>query len=140
MAHGTKYGGRKRGTPNKATAAARHRIEADADPIGFLTRIVNGEDIDGEIPTLDQRAHAARWLGAKVAPDAKTSAVQFDVGLLESPADALNAMSALIAATGEGRILASDAKLVSDLIGGFLKAYELNDLSSRLAALEERAA
>jgi|AACY02.3.fsa_nt_gi hypothetical protein len=136
MPQGAKYGGRKKGTPNKATAAVRERIEAEADPIGFMTRIVNGEEIDGERPTLDQRAHAARWLGAKVAPDAKASPVRFDVGALETPADALKAMGALITATGHGEVLGSDAKLVSDLITGFLKAYEAHELESRVAALE----
>lgn len=139
MPHGAKYGGRKKGTPNKATAAVRERIEIEADPVGFMTRIVNGEEIDGEVPTLDQRAHAARWLGAKVAPDAKGAPVRFDVGAVNTPADALNAMGALIAATGRGQVLVGDAKLVSDLIVGFLKAYEAHELEARVAALESES-
>lgn len=33
---GVRYGGRAPGTPNKVTIATRVRIEAEADPIGFL--------------------------------------------------------------------------------------------------------
>lgn len=31
-----KTGGRKKGTPNRASAVTRERIESEADPIGFL--------------------------------------------------------------------------------------------------------
>ena len=50
----------------------RERIHHEADPVGFLCRIVNGEVIDGKKPTLDQRLSAARDLAKKIVPDLKS--------------------------------------------------------------------
>ena len=75
--------GRKEGTPNKTSAAIRARIEKDADPIGFLADIKNGELIKAAVvkeggvgvdvlPTLDQRMTAAIFLARRVSPEAKS--------------------------------------------------------------------
>lgn len=80
MANGFKTGGRGKGTPNKDNAVIRERIEQEADPIGFLCRIVLGEKIECApvkesaetvqlIPTLDQRLSAAQVLAKKILPD-----------------------------------------------------------------------
>lgn len=47
----------------------RTRIAAQADPIGFLTRVLSGEEIDGERATLTQRVEVACKLAAKIIPD-----------------------------------------------------------------------
>ena len=67
-----KSGGRKKGTPNRANAATRERIENEADPIGFLCRVNRGDDVDGAIPTLEQRMNAAKILAGKVVPDLRS--------------------------------------------------------------------
>ena len=41
MAAGRKTGGRKKGTPNKATAAAKSVIEEAADALGGVDRLVD---------------------------------------------------------------------------------------------------
>lgn len=134
---GKKFGGRKKGAPNKATALIRERIEREADPIGLLTRIANGEEIDGERPTIEQRAHAARWLGAKIAPDAKETPLNISIGEIKSPEDALVAAGRLIGAASRGDALPSEAKSLMDLLSAFLRAYEANELEARVQALEE---
>jgi hypothetical protein len=70
-----KTGGRIKGTPNKINAAVRERIEQEADPIGFLCRIVRGDPVpypDGEMvrPALEHRVDAAKVLARKLVPDA----------------------------------------------------------------------
>lgn len=45
-----KSGGRQKGTANKVTATTRERIEKEADPIGFLVNVVNGEPIEVASP------------------------------------------------------------------------------------------
>ena len=67
-----KTGGRRKGTPNRTNVATRERIESEADPIGFLCRVNRGDDVDGEIPTLDQRMTAAKILADKVLPDLRS--------------------------------------------------------------------
>lgn len=137
MATKRRTGGRKPGVPNKATALVRERIETEADPVGLLTRIARGEEIDGDKPTLEQRAHAARWLGAKVIPDAKEIPLALDVGEVQSPTDAIKAAGVVIAAAGKGAILPGEAKAMMDLLGGFMRAYEVSELETRVKALEE---
>ncbi len=77
-----KTGGRVRGAPNKITATTRERIEKEADPIGFLVNIVNGEPIEVAnpadssstvtvYPSYEQRQDAAKTLARKVLPDMK---------------------------------------------------------------------
>ena len=59
-------------------AASRDRIEQEADPIGFLSRIVRGEALEDEKPSLDQRMNAARLLAGKVLPDLRGVEMQLD--------------------------------------------------------------
>ena len=77
-----KSGGRQKGTANKVNATTRERIEKEADPIGFLVNIVNGEPIEVAnpadssatvtvYPNYEQRQDAAKTLAKKVLPDMK---------------------------------------------------------------------
>ena len=95
-----KTGGRKPGTPNKSTATTRERIEQDADPLGFLTRLMRGEEIDGRRATLEHRAEVALKLLNKVAPDMKAVELTGDAGapvtLIHSPDDAERVRSRLL--------------------------------------------
>lgn len=71
MAREVKTGGRKKGTPNAVNMRTREEISRQFDPLGFLGRVVLGEEIDGQRPTIDQRIAAATRLAGKVAPDLK---------------------------------------------------------------------
>lgn len=90
MATGKKTGGRKKGTPNKGTAAIRERIESKADPVGFMISVMTGKEMDGTDdngkaikikPALSQRLHAAQWLGDKIAPSLKAVEISGKDGL-----------------------------------------------------------
>jgi hypothetical protein len=74
-----RWGGRKKGTPNRINAAARDRIEKEADPVGFLCLIIRGHEIDGSKPTLDQRLNAAKVLAGKVLPDLRAVEIEHTV-------------------------------------------------------------
>jgi len=73
-----KWGGRQPGTPNKVNLEVRNRIEAQADPVGFLIKIVKGAKMRGEHPSMDQRIRAAERLLAKVAPDLNAVEMSID--------------------------------------------------------------
>ena len=77
-----KTGGRKKGTPNKTTAATRERIEAEADPIGrlidislgrpcFVGAVEEGKQPELIRPTDEQQMTATLTLAKKVMPDMK---------------------------------------------------------------------
>lgn len=80
----------RKGVPNKVNAATRERIEAEADPIGFLCRVQqghpvpkldeNGEVIGYEPVTNEQQLNAAKELLKKVSPDLKAVEVTGGVG------------------------------------------------------------
>lgn len=78
-----KTGGRKKGTPNKASVGIRLE-EMGCDPIEFMARVMNGEAIEARLPgtpenakpvkirgTLDQRISVAKELAGFVAPKRK---------------------------------------------------------------------
>ena len=88
-----KTGGRKKGVPNRDSAAAIDAIIQNADPIGFLEQVSKGlliqcRDPDSDDPkatilmrpSLDQRTDAAKYLGHKVRPSLKALELSGQVG------------------------------------------------------------
>jgi len=75
-----KTGGRTPGVVNKDRRLSIDRIMSTADPVGFLCRVVNGEELD---VTMADRIAAAKVLCAKVMPDLKQIGVD-DAGALVS--------------------------------------------------------
>lgn len=142
--------GRPKNIPNRTTLAMRQRIETEADPVGFLIRVMRGDAVErpqreGDEPallnpTLEQSLSAARILTAKLAPDAKDRPVAFDVGEINGPPDALRVAGRLVAAMSQGDLTPSEAAGVMDVIGGYLDAWKTDELDARLKALEEKAA
>jgi hypothetical protein len=142
-------GGRPKGSPNRTTLALRERIERDADPIAFLTAVMRGEavkrapaagaEVVDVLPTLDQSLSAARILAAKIAPDAKDRPIRIPLDVLESPADALHAISRVLSAMGAGEITPAEASSVVSAIDSFRAVWEATELEQRVAALEKNA-
>lgn len=145
MPKGAKHGGRVKGTPNKSTAAIRAVIEA-ADPIGFM-----GEVMNGRMPKLDQdgkregiyeeanqtsRMQAAQFLAKRIAPEAKENPINFDIGLINGAGDAVEAIGKATAAVARGEIKPSEGKIICDMLGAFVRVYEVNQFAARLDALE----
>ncbi len=85
-------GGRKPGTPNKATMVSRDYIIRHGSPVEKLCKIARGEKImaaadsasaskrDAVYPTLDQQLAAARILAGKIVPDMKSVDLSADGG------------------------------------------------------------
>ena len=119
-----KTGGRKAGTPNKATAIIRQRID-ESDPIGFMIQVATGETVDGSAPTIAERIKAAEWLGRKIVPDVKERPITFAVGDINSPSDAVSAIGSVIKALSGGHIIPSEATAVCGVISQYLKALSL---------------
>jgi hypothetical protein len=147
MAKGFKTGGRGKGTPNKATAATRARIEAKADPIGFLTMIQNGEAIaagvikQGDtavdvVPTLDQRMAAAFKLADKQVPNARSAHVKLKLPPIEKADDVLKALAAILHQVAAGELRPDEAATLSSILEAHRRAIETVDIEQRLAELE----
>lgn len=134
-----KTGGRQAGTPNRRTVASRRWVQEQADPLAFLVKVMEGEDIDGQTPTLAERLNAASQLRRVIVPDAKDSPISIALPPVTSPADFTGAMNAVLSAVSAGDLTPGEGKAVADLLDGARKAYETADLAERIAKLEGRA-
>ncbi len=150
MAKGQKTGGRKTGTPNRVNAATRDRIEKDADPIGFLCRVVNGEKLKAApakegtaevdiYPTLDQRLSAAQTLARKVQPDVKDTPIRIELPKISTAKDMASAIAVVVSAVAKGDITPSEGQAVASVIEAQRKVIETSEIEARIAALERKA-
>ena len=149
MTAGSKTGGRKPGSPNKVTAETRARIEAQADPVGFLTSVMKGEAVErapakeGDvacqiIPTLDQSMTAARILADKLVPSARGRKINLTFPPIETPADIVKGMGTVVNALAAGDITPDEAELVSRVLDRKRAAVDSVELERRIAALEDK--
>jgi hypothetical protein len=114
-------------------------VQEQADPLAFLVKVMEGEDIDGQTPTLAERLNAASQLRRVIVPDAKDSPISIALPPVTSPADFTGAMNAVLSAVSAGDLTPGEGKAVADLLDGARKAYETADLAERIAKLEGRA-
>lgn len=146
--------GRPKGTPNKATADVRARIETHADPVGFLIDVAAGKPLKAAIPgagdlgqretvdiypTLDQRMHAHGLLVKKLVPDAKSRTVALPLPSTATAAGVDAAFAAILAAQADGRLAMDEALTAATLLDLRRRALETLDHETRLAALEKQA-
>jgi hypothetical protein len=144
---GERRGGRKRGVPNRTTAATRERIEQLADPVAFLSAVMNGETINGAVekddqfaaelmPTVDQRMNAAKWLLDRLLPPAKGRTLALELPTVGTAQDLSKGVSSVLAAISEGHISAEEGAVLAGVFEVQRKAHETIELEDRIAALE----
>lgn len=142
-----RIGGRQKGTPNKASIATWDRIESEADPVGFLAKVMNGEAIKAAptkettettevVPTLDQRLTAASQLSRWMPPPPKVRPLRIDIPRMSKPEDMVAVMESVIAAMARGEITPDEAKTVAEVIEVQRRTIETESLETRIAALE----
>lgn len=148
MAARKKTGGRKAGTPNKATVATRDRIEAEGDPVGLMLDIANGKPIKAAplpgadtgvsmVPTVDQRLNAAKWLGERSTPAPKGRFVVFDLPSMETAEDVRDAANALMAKVASGEITPDEGQAWLPLFDLMRSVVTDVELLNRIEALEQ---
>lgn len=118
--------GRKHGSRNRATLAAAAILEGEGSR---LARKAVELALAGDVQALSLCL-------ARLIPPARERRVELDLPAIEKPADALAALSAIARAAGEGEIEPSAAEKLGALVGGWLRAHEVESLEQRLAALE----
>ena len=123
------------GNPGKPPGT-RHRV----------TRAVE-ELLDGQAEALTQRAidaalggdvTALRLCLERIAPPRKGRPVVFALPPVESAADTVKALGALLAAVASGELSPEEGASVAALLETNRKAIELADIEARLAALEAK--
>jgi hypothetical protein len=126
FAHGNP--GRPRGSRHKATLAAEALLEGEAEA---LTRAAIQKAKEGDTTAL-------RLCLERLVPPRKDRPIVFDLGKLDGPADALDALRAVLAAMSRGDITPSEAEAVAALLESLRRAHETTELEARIAALEAK--
>lgn len=72
----------------------------------------------------------------RLCPPRREATVPFELPKIETAADAIKAMAAIVKAVAEGDLTPSEAQAISALVQNFSKAIETADLEARIAKLE----
>jgi hypothetical protein len=151
MAAGARTGGRRKGSPNRNTAATRERLATMGDPLAFLVSIMHGEPVTGAtekdgttaesmLPTVDQRLHAAKVLADKLVPNAKDRTITFTCPPMATVDELPGAIGAILEAMSRGELTPAEAASIAGMVELKRKAIETLELEQRIRKLEERGA
>lgn len=119
--------GRPKGKRNKSTLLAQSLLENDVEAI--CTRLL--------VEAKEGNIQAIKIVMDRILPVRKELPITLDLPEIKSPTDLLNAISAITAAVGSGRISPSEGEALSRIIAINLKAVALQDFEERLILLEE---
>ncbi|MBO0903810.1 DUF5681 domain-containing protein [Jiella sonneratiae] len=119
--------GRPKGTRAKATLAAEKLMDGEAET---LTRTCINMAKAGD-------AVALRLCMERIAPVRKGRPVPFDLPKVEGVADVPKAGAAILQAVAKGRLSPEEAGAIMNVVEGFRKSVETNEILERLAVLEE---
>ncbi|QRM27350.1 DUF5681 domain-containing protein [Microvirga sp. VF16] len=118
--------GRPKGSRNKATLAMEALLDGEAEA---LTRKAVEMALEGDTT-------AMRLVMDRIMPPRKDRPVMFALPKLETPADAVKASAALVAAVASGDLTPSEAEDLSRLVDRYVRAVEATDILERLESLE----
>ncbi len=119
--------GRSQGSRNKATLAIEALLDGEAEG---LTRKAVDLALAGDTTAL-------RLCLDRLCPPRKDRPVSFDLPPMKAPADAVAAMSALLAAVAKGDVTPGEAQTIAAVIEAQRRVIECEDHERRLRALEE---
>ena len=118
--------GRPQGSRNKATLAMEKLLDGEADR---LTQKAVDLAMEGDTTAL-------RLCLERLCPPRKDRPVLFDLPSMDTPADAVAAMSALLAAVAQGEVTPGEAQTIATVIEAQRRVIECEDHEQRLRALE----
>ena len=119
--------GRPQGSRNKATLAMERLLNGEAER---LTQKAVDLAMKGDTTAL-------RLCLERLCPPRKDWPVTFDLPPMKVPADAVAAMSALLAAVAQGEVSPGEAQTIATVIEVQRRVIECEDHEKRLRVLEE---
>ncbi len=119
--------GRSQGSRNKATLAIEALLDGEAEG---LTRKAVDLAMAGDTTAL-------RLCLDRLCPPRKDRPVSFKLPPMKAPADAVAAMSALLAAVAKGDVTPGEAQTIAAVIEAQRRVIECEDHERRLRALEQ---
>ena len=119
--------GRPKGARNKATLLIEQLLDDDAKAIGEKAiALAKAGD-----------STALRLCLDRIAPPRRDRHIAFDLPQLQSPADAVKAMAAIVAAVAAGELTPSEAAELSKLVESYTRIVGTADHEDRLLKLEQ---
>lgn len=118
--------GRPKGARSKATLAMEALLEGEAES---LTRKAIELALNGDGPAL-------RLCLDRLSPVRRDRHVQFDLPVLDTPADLPKATRAILEAIAAGELTPSEAADIGKAVDAHVRAIETSDFAQRLAAIE----
>ena len=119
--------GRPKGSRNKTTMAVEALLDAEG---AALTRKAIEKALEGDMAAL-------RLCLERVLPPRRDRPVAFELPKIETAADALEALSAILAACADGTLSPGQAAEIMDLIATHVRTLEVTEIEARLTALEK---
>jgi hypothetical protein len=121
--------GRPPGARNKATLLAEALLDGEAEKI---IRVAVEKALEGDPVAL-------RLCLERMVPRPRDSAVVFELPKLETAADAVAAMAAVLDGVANGRLTPSQAGEIAKIVDSTRRSLEATDFEARLAELEQQA-
>jgi hypothetical protein len=118
--------GRPPGSRNKAKVALESLLDGEAEA---LTRKAVDMALAGDTTAL-------RLCMERIYPARRDMPVSFDIPQLETPADAVKAMAAVLVAVAAGDLTPNEGNELAKLVDTFTRAIEANELDERIKRLE----
>lgn len=120
--------GKPKGARHKTTLAMEALLDGEAEK---LTRMAIDTALAGDTVAL-------RLCLDRVLPPRKDRPISFALPKIESAADAVSAVAAILRAVADGEVTPGEGGEAARLIETFLKTVETADLDERLRRLEDR--
>ena len=116
--------GRKPGSRNRASVVASALIEGEAEELlRTAVRLAKAGDVV-----------MLKFLVGRLLP--RERLIKFELPIMESADDAVEALGSVLHAVSEGEISPSEGAAVAELISSYSQAIDRADLAKRLDALE----
>jgi hypothetical protein len=119
--------GRPLGSKNRVTQTLEQLAEGQAEQIFQKVRELAQA---GDVACL-------RMLLDRIWPPRKAQPINVTMPPINSSQDALDAITAIFKALGEGRLTPDEITALSSVVGRSIQVIELKDIERRIAALEE---
>ncbi|MFO1149080.1 MAG: DUF5681 domain-containing protein [Alsobacter sp.] len=122
-------GGRPKGLKHRATAILEALMDGEGEEVArkCIDLAKGGDTV------------CIRIVMERLLPPRKDRPIEIELPKLEKPSDAVSVMGSIFNAVASGEITPSEAGELSRMIEGFTRAYEVQELESRLSRLEAGA-
>lgn len=121
--------GKAKGTKNKATRLIESLMQSELDNIG--QKLIE--------LALAGNLQAIRLVLDRIMPPKTSRSIEIEIPKIKNTTDALQAISTVIHAVGQGELTPSEGEAITKIIQSFTQALQSYEFDQRLSTLEQKA-